>query len=136
MECVFYSTDHLVSPKQCFLISPILEIRGAQLERMRGDTCLEMAFSNVIAFFIIRDTGAVLRAHGITDIQTGAQAAEALRPLVGELAFVLFSLGIIGTGLMAILVLRALWRMRWPRLSSGRSGSIVSFTMRKDSTEF
>jgi Mn2+/Fe2+ NRAMP family transporter len=77
----------------------------AQLERMRGDTYLGMAFSNVIAFFIILDTGAVLHAHGITDIQTGAQAAEALRPLAGELAFVLFSLGIIGTGLIAIPVL-------------------------------
>jgi Mn2+/Fe2+ NRAMP family transporter len=72
---------------------------------MRGDTYLGMAFSNVIAFFIILDTGAVLHAHGITDIQTGAQAAEALRPLAGELAFVLFSLGIIGTGLIAIPVL-------------------------------
>lgn len=77
----------------------------AQLERMRGDTYLGMAFSNVIAFFIILDTAAVLHAHGITDIQTGAQAAEALRPLAGELAFLLFSLGIIGTGLIAIPVL-------------------------------
>jgi Mn2+/Fe2+ NRAMP family transporter len=77
----------------------------AQLERMRGDTYLGMAFSNIIAFFIILDTAAVLHAHGITDIQTGAQAAEALRPLAGELAFLLFSLGIIGTGLIAIPVL-------------------------------
>jgi Mn2+/Fe2+ NRAMP family transporter len=77
----------------------------AQLERMRGDTYLGMAFSNVIAFFIILDTAAVLHAHGITDIQTGAQAAEALRPLAGELAFLLFSIGIIGTGLIAIPVL-------------------------------
>jgi NRAMP (natural resistance-associated macrophage protein)-like metal ion transporter len=77
----------------------------AQLGRMREDTYLGMAFSNVIAFFIILDTGAVLHAHGITDIQTGAQAAEALRPLAGELAFLLFSLGIIGTGLIAIPVL-------------------------------
>ena len=77
----------------------------APLERMRGDTYLGMAFSNVIAFFIILDTGAVLHAHGIADIQTGAQAAEALRPLAGELAFLLFSIGIIGTGLIAIPVL-------------------------------
>jgi NRAMP (natural resistance-associated macrophage protein)-like metal ion transporter len=77
----------------------------AQLERMRGDTYLGMAFSNIIAFFIILDTAAVLHAHGITDIQTGAQAAEALRPLAGELAFLLFSIGIIGTGLIAIPVL-------------------------------
>lgn len=72
---------------------------------MRGDTYLGMAFSNAIAFFIILDIAVVLHAHGITDIQTGAQAAEALRPLAGELAFLLFSLGIIGTGLIAIPVL-------------------------------
>jgi Mn2+/Fe2+ NRAMP family transporter len=77
----------------------------AQLERMRSDTYLGMAFSNMIAFFIILDTAAVLHSHGITDIQTGAQAAEALRPLAGKLAFVLFSVGIIGTGLIAIPVL-------------------------------
>ena len=77
----------------------------AQLERMRSGTYLGMAFSNIIAFFIILDTAAVLHAHGITDIQTGAQAAEALRPLAGELAFLLFSIGIIGTGLIAIPVL-------------------------------
>jgi NRAMP (natural resistance-associated macrophage protein)-like metal ion transporter len=77
----------------------------AQLDRMRSGTYLGMAFSNIIAFFIILDTAAVLHAHGITDIQTGAQAAEALRPLAGELAFLLFSIGIIGTGLIAIPVL-------------------------------
>jgi NRAMP (natural resistance-associated macrophage protein)-like metal ion transporter len=76
-----------------------------QLAPMRGDTYLGMAFSNVIAFFIILDTAAVLHAHGITDIQTGAQAAEALRPLAGELAFLLFSIGIIGTGMIAVPVL-------------------------------
>src|SRR5258708_13653835 len=64
-----------------------------------------MGFCNIIAFFIILDTATVLHAHGITDIQTGAQAAEALRPLAGELAFLLFSIGIIGTGLIAIPVL-------------------------------
>jgi NRAMP (natural resistance-associated macrophage protein)-like metal ion transporter len=78
---------------------------STQLERMRGDTYIGMAFSNVIAFFIILDAAAVLHSHGITDIQTGAQAAEALRPLAGELAFLLFSIGIIGTGLIAIPVL-------------------------------
>jgi NRAMP (natural resistance-associated macrophage protein)-like metal ion transporter len=77
----------------------------AQLERMRSGTYLGMAFSNIIAFFIILDTAAVLHAHGITNIQTPAQAAEALRPLAGELAFLLFSIGIIGTGLIAIPVL-------------------------------
>ncbi|MHB8382004.1 MAG: NRAMP family divalent metal transporter [Candidatus Binataceae bacterium] len=77
----------------------------AQLYRMRADTYLGMALSNVIAFFIILDTGALLHPHGITDIQTAAQAASALKPLAGEFAFILFSVGIIGTGLLAIPVL-------------------------------
>jgi Mn2+/Fe2+ NRAMP family transporter len=77
----------------------------AQLGPMRADTYLGMAFSNVIGFFIILDAAAVLHANGITDIQTGAQAAEALRPLAGELTFLLFSLGIIGTGLLAVPIL-------------------------------
>jgi Mn2+/Fe2+ NRAMP family transporter len=78
---------------------------AAQLDRMRGDTYLGMAFSNVIAFCIILDTAAVLHVHGITNIETTAQAAEALRPFAGELAFLLFSIGIVGTGLIAIPVL-------------------------------
>lgn len=81
------------------------EQASAQLESMRTDTYLGMAFSNLIAFFIILDTAAVLHAHGLTDIQTAAQAAEALRPLAGELTFLLFSFGIIGTGLIAVPVL-------------------------------
>jgi NRAMP (natural resistance-associated macrophage protein)-like metal ion transporter len=77
----------------------------AQLQPMHADTYMGMAFSNAIAFFIILDTAAVLHAGGVTDIQTSAQAAEALRPLSGELAFLLFSIGIVGTGLIAIPVL-------------------------------
>jgi Mn2+/Fe2+ NRAMP family transporter len=64
-----------------------------------------MAFSNLIAFFIILSTAATLHAAGITDIQTSAQAAEALRPLGGPMAFLLFSLGIVGTGMLAVPVL-------------------------------
>ena len=78
---------------------------NAQLQPMRADTYLGMAFSNAIAFFIILDTAAVLHTGGITNIETSAQAAEALRPLAGELAFLLFSVGIIGTGLIAVPVL-------------------------------
>jgi NRAMP (natural resistance-associated macrophage protein)-like metal ion transporter len=81
------------------------EQASAQLESMRTDTYIGMAISNVIAFFIILDTGAILHTHGVTDIQTAAQAAEALRPLGGELTFLLFSIGIIGTGLLAVPVL-------------------------------
>ena len=61
--------------------------------------------SNLVAFFIILTTAVTLNAAGKTDIQTSADAAEALRPIAGNLAFALFSLGIIGTGLLAVPVL-------------------------------
>jgi len=75
------------------------------LRRIKVDTIVGMTFSNLVAFFIILSTAATLRAAGVTDIQTSAQAAEALRPLAGEFTFLLFSLGIIGTGLLAVPVL-------------------------------
>jgi Mn2+/Fe2+ NRAMP family transporter len=77
----------------------------AQLRRIRWDTYIGMAFSNLIAFFIILTTAVTLHAAGKMDIQTSADAAEALRPIAGDLAFALFSLGIIGTGLLAVPVL-------------------------------
>jgi Mn2+/Fe2+ NRAMP family transporter len=78
---------------------------AAELRRIRWDTYVGMAFSNLIAYFIILTTAVTLHAAGKTDIQTSAQAAEALRPVAGEFAFMLFSLGIIGTGLLAVPVL-------------------------------
>jgi len=69
------------------------------------DTWIGMSFSNVIAFFIIVTTAATLNAHGVTHIDTAAQAAEALRPIGGPLTFALFAAGIIGTGLLAVPVL-------------------------------
>lgn len=69
------------------------------------DTWTGMFVSNLIAFFIIVTTGATLNAHGVTNIQTAAQAAEALRPIAGELTFALFAAGIIGTGLLAVPIL-------------------------------
>jgi NRAMP (natural resistance-associated macrophage protein)-like metal ion transporter len=77
----------------------------ANLRRIKIDTIVGMGFSNLVAFFIILTTAVTLNRHGITDIQTSAQAAIALRPLAGEFAFMLFSAGIIGTGLLAIPVL-------------------------------
>ena len=71
------------------------------------DTWIGMLASNLIAFFIIVTTAATLGAHGVTKIDTAAQAAEALRPIAGELAFALFAAGIIGTGLLAVPVLAA-----------------------------
>jgi Mn2+/Fe2+ NRAMP family transporter len=64
-----------------------------------------MIFSNLIAFFIVLATAVTLHAHGVTEIKTAADAANALRPIAGDLAFLLFALGIIGTGLLAIPVL-------------------------------
>jgi len=75
------------------------------LRRIKVDTVVGMTFSNLIAFFIILSTAATLHGAGITDIQTSAQAAEALRPLAGEFTYLLFSLGIIGTGMLAVPVL-------------------------------
>jgi NRAMP (natural resistance-associated macrophage protein)-like metal ion transporter len=81
--------------------------QGAEehLRRIKIDTYLGMAFSNIVAFCIILGTAATLNAAGVTDIQTSAQAASALRPLAGNFAFLLFALGIIGTGLIAVPVL-------------------------------
>jgi NRAMP (natural resistance-associated macrophage protein)-like metal ion transporter len=80
---------------------------GAQKEfhRIRADTIVGMAFSNLIALSIIITAAATLHANGKTDIQTSAQAAEALRPIAGAFAEVVFALGIVGTGLLAIPVL-------------------------------
>jgi Mn2+/Fe2+ NRAMP family transporter len=64
-----------------------------------------MFFSNAIAFCVILATAMTLNQHGITDIQTTREAAEALRPIAGEFAFALFALGIIGTGMLAVPVL-------------------------------
>jgi NRAMP (natural resistance-associated macrophage protein)-like metal ion transporter len=69
------------------------------------DTIVGMVVSNVIAFFIIVTTAATLHANGATHIETAAQAAEALRPIAGDLTFFLFALGIIGTGMLAVPVL-------------------------------
>ena len=77
----------------------------ANFSRIKIDTFIGMGFSNIVAFFIILTTAVTLNLNGITDIQTSAQAAAALRPIAGEFAFVLFSAGIIGTGLLAIPVL-------------------------------
>jgi NRAMP (natural resistance-associated macrophage protein)-like metal ion transporter len=75
------------------------------LRRMKIDTFLGMGFSNLVAFFIMLTTAVTLHTHGVNDIQTSAQAANALRPIAGDFAFLLFTLGIVGTGLLAVPVL-------------------------------
>jgi Mn2+/Fe2+ NRAMP family transporter len=69
------------------------------------DTWTGMGVSNLVGFFIIVTTAATLHAHGLTNITTAAEAAEALRPIAGVLTFALFAGGIIGTGLLAVPVL-------------------------------
>jgi len=76
-----------------------------QLSRMKRDTVIGMGFSNAVAFFIMLTAAVTLGASGVTNIQTSAQAAEALRPIAGDFAFWLFALGIAGTGLLAVPVL-------------------------------
>jgi NRAMP (natural resistance-associated macrophage protein)-like metal ion transporter len=77
----------------------------SEFTRIRWDTYVGMALSNLVALFIIISTAATLHEHGVTNIQTSAQAAEALRPIAGQFAFVIFGIGIIGTGLLALPVL-------------------------------
>jgi NRAMP (natural resistance-associated macrophage protein)-like metal ion transporter len=91
-----------------------------EIRRIEIDTYIGMAFSNLVALFIVVTTAATLHAHGVTDIQTSADAAKALKPLAGDFAFALFASGIIGTGLLALPVLAgsaayALGEaLRWP----------------------
>ena len=76
-----------------------------QLKRIRDDTYIGMGVSNLVAFFIMLTAIVTLRMHGVTDIQTSAEAAQALRPVAGDFAFALFAAGIIGTGLLAVPIL-------------------------------
>jgi NRAMP (natural resistance-associated macrophage protein)-like metal ion transporter len=78
---------------------------GPEIKRIRIDTLTGMAFSTLISLAIVYATAATLYAHGIRDITTSSQAAEALRPIAGPFAFAMFAVGIIGTGLLAVPVL-------------------------------
>jgi NRAMP (natural resistance-associated macrophage protein)-like metal ion transporter len=74
----------------------------SELHRIQVDTYSGMAVSNIIAYLIIVATASTLHAHGITNIQTTTQAAEALKPIAGKFASTLFAVGIIGTGMLAV----------------------------------
>ena len=75
------------------------------LDNMKGDVNTGMFFSNLVMFFIILATGVVLHAHGVKQIDTVEQAAKALEPAAGKFAYLLFAIGVIGTGFLAIPVL-------------------------------
>src|SRR5215218_690192 len=77
----------------------------AALHRIEVDTLIGMAFANIVALAIMITTAATLNVNGVTDVETSAQAAEALRPIAGALAETIFALGIVGTGLLAVPVL-------------------------------
>jgi len=76
-----------------------------ELRRIRWDTWSGMFYSDISAYFIILATAVTLNVAGVTDIETAAQAASALRPLAGDFAFILFALGILGVGLIGVPVL-------------------------------
>ena len=78
---------------------------AVELRRAKVDVVTGMFVSNFVMYFIILTTAASLHAHGVTDITTAQQAAEALRPLAGDRAYWLFSLGIIGTGMLSVPIL-------------------------------
>jgi NRAMP (natural resistance-associated macrophage protein)-like metal ion transporter len=81
------------------------DVNPKGIRKMRVDVWMGMFFSNIVMFFIILTSGAVLHTAGVTNIQSAAQAAEALRPLAGQTAFLLFAVGIVGVGLLAVPVL-------------------------------
>jgi NRAMP (natural resistance-associated macrophage protein)-like metal ion transporter len=107
--------------------------KDEEFARIRVDTLVGMAFSNVIAIAIIITAASTLHASGKTSIETSAQAAEALRPLAGPAAELIFALGIIGTGLLAIPVLAgstayAIGEARkWPVGLSRRPRQAIAF---------
>jgi Mn2+/Fe2+ NRAMP family transporter len=80
-------------------------VKRKNVNDMGFDTIVGMFFSQAIMFFIIITTAATLHAKGITNIGTASQAAEALRPVAGNFAYLLFAIGIIGTGLLAVPIL-------------------------------
>lgn len=104
----FWQTSQEVEEQIMQGKTSIASRRGSSKEdihKMRVDVWSGMTLSNLIMFFIIAACGAILFAHGITNITTAAQAAEALRPFAGDATYFLFAIGIIGTGLLAIPVL-------------------------------
>ena len=104
----FWQTAQEVEDMELAGERPLIEQKhdiSRHLQRISIDTGVGMAFSNAIAFCIMITTAATLHQAGLTNITTAAEAAEALRPLAGPLTFGLFSLGIIGTGLLAVPVL-------------------------------
>lgn len=103
---------------------PLLKSPGQgpdAIQRIKTDTYVGMGLSNLVALAIVFTTAATLHATGHTDIETSSQAAEALRPVAGLLAFIVFALGIIGTGLWRYLSWLDPRRMQSEKHANGRS---------------
>jgi Mn2+/Fe2+ NRAMP family transporter len=96
--------DVRVTPERRPLAQRRWQAPGA-FARIRADTAAGMGFSNLIAISIIIMTAATLHANGVTNIETSSQAAQALQPIAGHFAAAIFTLGIVGTGLLAVPVL-------------------------------
>lgn len=97
--------EEIVSGKIRGMGKGIPKINNGDIAQMRSDTAVGMFISNVVTFFIITTAASTLGANGITEITSAAQVAEALRPFAGNASFLLFTLGILGTGLLAVPVL-------------------------------
>ncbi len=104
------------------------KVTRGDFRHLTWDTVLGMVFSNVVTFFIIVTTAATFWSHGITTIETAPQAAEALRPLAGRFASLLFTVGIIGTGLLSVPVLAGSASYAVAEASGWRSGLYRKFS--------
>jgi len=104
----FWQCSEEVEDMRATRAAPLLADPAAsapELRRIRWDTWSGMLYSNLIAYAIILTTALTLHATGVTNIQTAAEAAAALRPIAGDFAFYLFALGILGVGLIGVPVL-------------------------------
>ncbi len=104
----FWQSAQEVEEERSLGRNTLAKRKGALPEELRSartDVFVGMFFSNLVMFFIILTTANTLHAHGVTHIETAQQAAEALRPLAGHFAYLLFTIGLIGTGMLAIPVL-------------------------------
>lgn len=104
----FWQTAQEVEEERAAGRVTVQQRRGAtneELRASRNDVMIGMLFSNVVMYFIILTTASTLHAHGVTHIETAKQAAEALRPLAGNSAYLLFTLGLLGTGMLGVPVL-------------------------------
>jgi NRAMP (natural resistance-associated macrophage protein)-like metal ion transporter len=104
----FWQASHEVEEEKAQGRRTVAQRRGAtahELSDARLDVATGMFFSNLVMFFIVLTAGATLHTSGRTELDTARQAAEALRPLAGDAAYLLFAVGLIGTGLLAVPVL-------------------------------